>query len=390
VRRLPRLRLWGLTATALLAVAGCTASQAAEGVVSCTPTPAAALVPTDGIYLGTNLDWGAETVAQYAQQLGHRPAVVTSFTGFPFSDADRTNLDAAVEQVRTDGGMLLLTLEPHAGLAAVTQDVAQDLARRLDGYDRQGVPVIVRFGHEMNGSWYEWGQRPAEYVATFRLVAAAVHAAAPGSAMMWAPNQGSGYPYTGGRYGAQPGSPEAAALDTDGDGQLTAADDPYAPYWPGDDAVDWVGMSLYHWGAAHPWGENEVPEPGKFVAQLTGTYSGAGGDETHLPDFYAVYGDGHAKPVAIPETAALYAPGNGGADELAIKSAWMAQVLDPTLHERFPRLAMVNWFEWDKQETEIGAHVDWRAVGSPVAGDAYRAALPAWARFADAVPGCTS
>ena len=65
------------------------------------------------------------------------------------------------------------------------------------------------------------------------------------------------------------------------------ADDSYAPYYPGDDAVDWVGMSLYHWGATYPWGENELPEANKFTDQLTGTYVGANGDDSLLPDFYA-------------------------------------------------------------------------------------------------------
>jgi hypothetical protein len=25
-------------------------------------------------------------------------------------------------------------------------------------------------------------------------------------------------------------------------------DDPYTPYWPGDEWVDWIGMSLFHFG----------------------------------------------------------------------------------------------------------------------------------------------
>ncbi len=28
--------------------------------------------------------------------------------------------------------------------------------------------------------------------------------------------------------------------------------DPYAPYYPGDAATDWVGMSLFHWGSGYP------------------------------------------------------------------------------------------------------------------------------------------
>jgi hypothetical protein len=49
---------------------------------------------------------------------------------------------------------------------------------------------------------------------------------------------------------------------------------------------------------------------------------------------------------------------------------------------------MVNWFEWDKQETEIGARVDWTVTADPAVRAAYRADLPGWARWADAVPTC--
>jgi hypothetical protein len=375
-------RALGAAAAAVLALTGCQAA-AADAESTCAPTPAADLVPTSGAYLGTNLDWADQTLADYAGQLGEAPAVAVSFAGFPLTADDERNLDGAVEQLRADGGMLLLTLEPHGGLAAVTDAVARDLAERLDDWNARGVPVIVRFAHEMNGSWYAWGQQPEEYVAAFRRVADAVHAGAPGSATMWAPNYGGGYPFAGGRY--EGSSPD---LDTDGDGAISGVDDPYAPYWPGDDAVDWVGMSLYHWGSAYPWGENEVPEAGKFVAQLTGEYTGLAGDERRVPDFHGIYGEGHGKPVAIPETAALYAPGRPGPDELTVKRAWWRQVHDPALAEQLPRLAMVNWFEWAKDEPEVGGRVDWRATASPAIRAAYRSDLPAWGLWADAVPTC--
>ncbi|MGY1661060.1 glycosyl hydrolase [Geodermatophilus sp. SYSU D00705] len=375
-------RAVGAAAAAVLTLTGCHPA-ADDPEATCAPTPAADLVPTSGAYLGTNLDWADETLADYAGQLGEAPAVAVSFAGFPLGTDDERNLDGAVEQLRADGGLLLLTLEPHDGLAAVTDTAARDLAERLAGWNAHGVPVVVRFAHEMNGSWYAWGQQPEEYVAAFRRVAAAVHTGAPGSATMWAPNYGGGYPFAGGRYEGH-----SPALDTDGDGAVTGVDDPYAPYWPGDDAVDWVGMSLYHWGSAYPWGENEVPEPGKFVAQLTGEYAGLAGDERRVPDFYGIYGEAHGKPVAIPETAALYAPGRPGPDELTVKQAWWRQVHDPALAERLPRLAMVNWFEWAKDEQEVGGRVDWRATATPAIRAAYRSDLPAWALWADAVPTC--
>lgn len=344
-------------------------------------TGGAPLVPRSGVWFGASLDWAHDSVPAYSRRLGATPAVDVSFVQLPLAAGDARNLDAAVRQVRRAGGMLLLTLEPQQGLAAVTDAVARGLAARVARYQAAGVPVLVRFAHEMNGSWYPWAQQPAAYVAAFRRVAAAVHHGAPGAAMLWAPNYGGGYPFAGGAHQAPAGSADARALDTDGDGAVTGRDDPYAPYYPGDDAVDWVGMTLYHFGNVHPWGENEVPEPGKFAALLTGTYVGLNGDESAVPDFDGVYATGHRKPLAIPETGALYAPGHGGATALQIKQAWWNQVFAPSVRTRFPRLAMVNWFEWDKTETEIGGRVDWTATRDPAVRSAFRAALPSWLRF---------
>ena len=47
----------------------------------------------------------------------------------------------------------------------------------------------------MNGSWRSWGQQPEAYVAAFREVADAVHAATDRAAMVWSPVYGSGYPF---------------------------------------------------------------------------------------------------------------------------------------------------------------------------------------------------
>ncbi|MFF2318190.1 glycoside hydrolase family 26 protein [Arthrobacter sp. NPDC058097] len=351
--------------------------------------PGTQLAPASGILSGVNLDWEHETLAQYTKGLGRRPAVVVSFTHFPFTAADETNLEAAYGQVRADGGILLLTLEPRKGLAAVTQAATDELAGTLDRFNKTGVPVIVRFAHEMNGSWYEWGQEPAEYKAAFRRVAGSIHRLAPGSATMWAPNYGGGYPFAGGAHQAVAGTAAAAALDTNGDGAVTGADDPYAPYYPGDDAVDWVGMSLYHWGNTYPWGANVVPEPGKFLQQLTGNYNGDGGNDLAVPDFYGEYGTQRGKPVAIPETAALSVPSRGGAKELAIKQAWWRQLFDARIPKDYPQLKMINWFEWNKNEVEVKAVVDWRSAGTPAIAKAYTAELPEWFQFAAAPKECT-
>ncbi|WP_231567595.1 glycoside hydrolase family 26 protein [Sinomonas humi] len=362
------------------ALAGCSAPAppAASSASTPCPVPARPTGPAHGVLYGVNLDWGNEQLSGYATALGHHPAVAVSFSGFPFTDTDRKNIQGAADQVRRQGATLLLTLEPHAGLAAASAPSALgDLTALLKGINDSGVPVIVRFGQEMNGSWYEWGEQPGEYVAAFDKVAAAVHAA-PSSATMWAPNYGGGYPFAGGKYEAKKGTADFAALDTNHDGVLDGRDDPYAPYWPGDAAVDWVGMSLYHWGNTYPWGANVVPEPGKFAQQLTGTYNGAGGNDLAVPDFYTDYGIRHAKPVAIAETAALVNTSRDTSDALTVKQAWWDQVLAPDIPARFPDLKMVNWFEWDKYESEVNATVDWTATKDPAVRAAFTKALPSW------------
>jgi hypothetical protein len=372
-----------------LGLAACTAS-ADERPAACVVRPAVSVVPDDGVLFGVNLDWGAQTLADYASLLERQPAVAVSFADVPLTSSGRENVLAAAEQVRANGGTLLLTLEVPEGLAAVDEAVAADVAGLAATVNAAGVPVIIRFAHEMNGSWYAWGQQPVAYVEAYRRIAAAVHASAPGSAMMWAPNSAEGYPFVGGAFAAQPGTPHFAGLDTDGDGTLTLADDPYAPYYPGDDAVDWVGMSLYHWGSAYPWGENEMPEPGKFAAQLTGTYSGTAGDETAAPDFYQTYAVDHGKPLAIPETAALVVPRGDAAAELAIKQAWWRQVFSPETASRFPELKMINWFEWHKHEPEVNAAVDWTVLSDADTRRAFLSDLPDRLVFADLAESCTT
>ncbi|MHA7208375.1 glycoside hydrolase family 26 protein [Arthrobacter sp. MDT1-65] len=374
-----------LPALLLLSLCACNINPAAE---PCEPLEGGMLAPADGTLMGVNLEWGRETLAEYSEKLGRRPAVAVTFADFPLGQEDPGLLASAAEQVRQEGGMLLLTLEPMEGLAAVTDERAVELAAMLARFNTDGVPVVVRFAHEMNGSWYPWGQQPSEYIAAFRRVADAVHRDAPGSAMMWAPNYGGGYPFSGGVHEALPGMAGFPELDTTGDGVLTPDDDPYAPYYPGDDAVDWVGMSLYHWGSTYPWGESEMPEEGKFIDQLTGQYDGKNGDDSMLPDFYADYAGGHGKPVAIPETAALVRDDIGGLRALNIKRAWWEQVFDPEVQERFPQLAMVNWFEWNKVEPEVGAAVDWTVVEDDAVRTEFTAALPDWYRFAEGPADC--
>jgi hypothetical protein len=354
----------GIVVVTLLLIATPVAWRVTHGNLGLfNPGSAEILVPPRGqMYYGVQLDWEEDSPATYSARLGHSPAIYGTYLEFPFDQAIKRSLHQKVDQVAAMKADLMLTLMPNRGLDTVTADAVHDLASTVARHNELGVGLIVRFGHEMNGSWYAWCQQPAAYIDAFRRVANAIHTTAPDAIMLWAPNYGGGgWPFDGGRYRARRGTADYQELDSDGDGHLTKNDDPYAPFYPGDRYVDWVGLTLYHWGSRYPWTENELPERNKFAASLTGTYNGKGGDERSVPNFYERYAMRHNKPMVVAETSALYRPSaKRGPSDLAIKSAWWDQVFAPFLSARFPRLIGVLWFEYDKVDEGAVAH--WRAT----------------------------
>jgi hypothetical protein len=338
----------------------------------------ALLEPAAGAYFGASLNLRNDSIADFNDRLGRDAADFVVFVDFPMEASDVAFLDSFLQQVADTGALAVVTFEPRIPLADITPQMAQDLADYLADYnDVYELGVLVRFAHEMNGSWYHWGQQPTRYIEVYRMVADAIHSTALRTAMLWAPNYGGGYPFPGGEYLAGPGSADFDLLDTNQDGALTSADDPYLPYYPGDAYVDWVGLSLYHWGSRFPWGENEIPEPHKFIDEITGTYDGLAGDQSSVPDYYETFTEQRGKPLAVVETGALYNPNLGGASEFDIKSAWWEQVFSPEVLDRFPRLRLLNWFEHLKNSPEVGGDViDWRVTADDDIREAFLADLP--------------
>lgn len=160
-------------------------------------------------------------------------------------------------------------------------------------------------------------------------------------------------------------------------------DDPYGPYYPGDRYVDWVGLTLYYHGYAWPWLENEVPEPDRFVRQMRGEYHNPLSDQRPLEDFYRIYAEGHDKPMALSETGAFFNASRAGEGygESAIKQGWMRQIFSAQTARLFPKLKMINWFEYAKDEAGINGvdappeRADWRATYEVETRDALRSYL---------------
>ncbi|TCJ00545.1 OpgC domain-containing protein [Aeromicrobium sp. IC_218] len=328
----------------------------------------------DRAWFGPNLDWEKQTATGYAEHLGASPSLYAQRVHYPLAADDVTYLDQFVQQATSQGAVAVVELQPQVPLDQLTEADAERLADRLAGLERErDAEVLVRFAPEMNASWVTWGQSPTDYRRAFRVVADAVHADAPNAAMVWSPAYGAGYPY-GTAYGAlESVDPErSAALDTDDDGDVTEADDPYGPYYPGDEAVDWVGLSLYHFGEVQDFGENVRPDDGDFAARLD---EQAGyGDERRRRSFYDRFAEGRDKPMLV-ETGALYnVEARGGDGELDVKRTWWRQVLAEL--PSHPQVDGVTWLELRRQEAEAdGDVVDWRAVHRDDLADDLRADL---------------
>lgn len=329
-----------------------------------------------GRYFGPELDWSADNARAYADRTGITPSFFSRPVAYPLdAEAERDLADLARQDAPL-GALAVVTLEPSRPLEELTTADAELLADTLARIgDEFRTSFFLRFAPEMNGTWHSWGQQPDAYVDAFRAVAGAVHGRVPGAALVWAPSYAAGYPFTE-AYGAVEGleAGSVTALDTNGNGLIDGGDDPYAPYYPGDDVVDWVGLSMYHFGSYEQGpttsadGTREysgaietsvLPEPDKFADQLAGTYGIAPGAPTI--DFAKVYAAGKDKRFLV-QTAALFDPEDAdSAPEADIKAAWLDQLFDPTIAAEYPELGMVAWLEASRPEPEAEGHVvDWR------------------------------
>ena len=164
-------------------------------------------------------------VAAFTAASGIKPTLVPYYSGWfePF----RARFARAVSD---HGGVPLVQLDPDS------VSVAAIASGRYDGYLRIYAdavrayrrPVIVSFGHEMNGDWYPWGYKktsPAVFVAAWRHVVTVFRQqAADNVTWLWTVNI-TDDPH----YGKVPGP---------------------ASWWPGSSYVTWVGIDGYYYHSA--------------------------------------------------------------------------------------------------------------------------------------------
>ncbi|KAJ3340422.1 hypothetical protein HDU93_007029 [Gonapodya sp. JEL0774] len=293
-------------------------------------------------WLGASLDWNNDSPLSFSSRIGRSSLLYMWFMAVPIEDGAFEYLKTKIlREPFPANGTLVVTMEPVAGLSVVTDAEVVNIVKTCKTLNDAGISVLLRWAHEMNGDWYRWGIQPALYRQVFQTVATAVHAGAPKTAMLWSPNIGVTYPYAA-NSSAVPGTADFLELDTNKDGVVDVNDDPYGPFWPGDQYVDWVGMSLYWTGS--PFGQNTIPFENDFSNSIRGKDPQTG-VKISTPDFYEVYSVGKNKPFIITETGAMHVDGRTGPDELTIKRAWWQQTITAPALTEFPMMKGMLLYE---------------------------------------------
>ncbi|WP_052721086.1 glycoside hydrolase family 26 protein [Actinoplanes rectilineatus] len=266
-----------------------------------------------GSYLGLKGKTYAEALALRKKQLGRTERIVHVF--YAWEDRLPTSIPylpkSAVPLVSWRGAKYKNILNGKS------DDLIAAAARRIRALDQ---PTLLRWGWEMNGHWYEWGGKkngddPDGYVECYRRLHRIFdEEGADNVSWVWSPNWNA--------------NPQEAWNATEN-------------YYPGDDYVDWVGVSGYNL-------HEESPQ-----TLFDGIYQG----------FSA------RKPIMITEVGSMDWGGTTKADWITAFARYV--------QER-PAIGAVVWFDTDTHESYTE---DWRTDTDEASIAAYRA-LAQNARFA--------
>ncbi|MGN0108188.1 MAG: stalk domain-containing protein [Hominilimicola sp.] len=179
---------------------------------------------------------------------------------------------------------------------SVDYDGVRHMLEKLNSY---GKPMLIRFANEMNVS--SIGDDPEQYVSVFRNVANMIHEY-PNLGVVWSPND------------------------------IGALDRPFELYYPGDEYVDWVGVSCY---TTQYFLGNANTSYNDSVYFITGDYGFATNKVKPVIKF--MQDNGINKPVMISE---------GGVATNA-SAEWNTPRMRNMMYSlimKYPQIKMINYF----------------------------------------------
>jgi hypothetical protein len=302
------------------------------------PSKSPKLFPPAGkMFIGVTTHEGAydfTAVDEFAKAVKRQPQVMLFSTGWASAKFDRRLFDRIsdrgmlpmmawepwdyrVDEAARKQGLALREIDeirsdqPDYRLSRIARGGFDSYVRSwAEGIKSLGYPVAIRFAHEMNGDWYPWsesvnGNRAGDYVKAWRHVHDLFRAAgATNVTWVWSPN-----------VQWDEAAPELETL------------------YPGDDYVDWLGLSGYY-GTGYFSDYRSFDDIFDATIEEVRTFS--------------------KRPLVITET--------GAADDSGRKVEWIKETF--RLLPRHKDIIGLIWFEVDKE-------LDWRVVSSRTAAAAF-------------------
>lgn len=307
-------------------VAGTLTARHTFTVIARAPTSAKPLATGRSVLFGVSTPAGPRDLSEldaFEGDAGTPVDVVMYYQGWAVDEFD----PGLARSVAGRGALPEITWEPwdfRAGLHQPDYALARIVDGTHDGYITRWAegakayagPLLLRFGHEMNGRHYPWseqvnGNGPGQYVEAWRHVVDIFRGVgATNVAWIWSPVVSS------------------------------AGTTPLEQLYPGDGYVDWVGVDGYNGGSALPWG---------------GWQSFSRIFDATLTELAAIT---TAKPVMVAETASVERGGS--------KAAWITDFFAQLA--RHPEIKGFVWFNHDKE-------ADWRIQSSEAAREAFAAGV---------------
>lgn len=208
-----RVTLAAIVAAVLLAATGCLTPLTSQQPLTPVPAPANPLV---GVYEpGAPGSWSQ--IAEFTDATGVKPTIVVYYS--PWNEPFSTSF---AQTAWDHDAYVLVQLQPNGvTLSSIAAGGSDTYLRSFaDAVVAVGHPVILSFGHEMNGTWYSWGYghaSPAMFVAAWRHVVRLFRAVgAANVTWLWTVNS------------------------------IQGASSSLSQWWPGAAWVNWTGIAGYY------------------------------------------------------------------------------------------------------------------------------------------------
>jgi hypothetical protein len=314
------------------------------------------LPPKEGVYNAAFPNFGpnesevsATRLRQYERQAG-KPIAWAYFSNNWFRGIHFP--DEAVKTIADQGVIPFIRMMPRSNWRGYGTDPVYTMQRIVDGdFDGEltewanaaratGIPLMVEFGTEVNGNWFPWngkwnGGSDTDRYGSDRL--------ADGPERFR-----DAYRHIIDLFRERGVNNITWVFHADAESAPNADWNSMAAYYPGDDYIDWLGLSVYgpqepgeEWREFRPIMDRGYEELAKVAAK---------------------------KPIALLEFGAVQEQGNER------KAEWIRDALDTIASERYPRLAAISYWA-SRWKNGNGSVSDMRLDSSDATQRAYRRAI---------------